>query len=66
MRKTMTNEQKLLAYLYTVPSIKRKELAVALPDMSYQCLTRAVRTALEHGYVAVSYTHLTLPTILLV
>lgn len=51
MRKTMTNEQKLLAYLYTVPSIKRKELAVALPDMSYQCLTRAVRTALEHGYV---------------
>lgn len=31
MRKTMTNEQKLLAYLYTVPSIKRKELAVALP-----------------------------------
>lgn len=33
MRKTMTNEQKLLAYLYTVPSIKRKELAVALPDI---------------------------------
>lgn len=46
----MTNEQKLLAYLYTVPSIKRKQLAVALPDMPYQCLTRATRTALAHGY----------------
>ena len=51
MRKTMTNEQKLLAYLFTVPYIKRKQLSVALPDMPYQCLTRAVRTALVHGYV---------------
>lgn len=46
----MTNEQKLLVYLYTVPHIKRKQLAVALPDMPYQCLTRATRAALEHGY----------------
>lgn len=46
----MTNEQKLLAYLYTVPFIKRKQLAVALPDMPYQCLTRATRTALAHEY----------------
>lgn len=51
MRKVMTNEQKVLAYLYTVPYIKRKQLSVALPDMPYQCLTRAVRTALEHGHV---------------
>lgn len=33
MRKTMTNEQKLLAYLFTVPYIKRKQLSVALPDI---------------------------------
>ena len=51
MRKTMTNEQRVLAYLFTVPYIKRKQLSVALPDMPYQCLTRAVRTALEHGHV---------------
>lgn len=38
-------------YLYTVPSIQRKQLILALPDMPYQSLTRAVRTAEKHGYI---------------
>lgn len=47
----MTNEQSLLIYLYTVPSIQRKQLVLALPNMPYQSLTKAVRTAEKHGYI---------------
>lgn len=47
----MTNEQEVLAYLYTIPAIQRKQLVIALPDMPYQSLTLAVRNAVSHGYV---------------
>lgn len=49
----MTNEQKLLSYLYTIDSIQRRQLVIALSDMPYQSLTLAVRNAVKHGYVEV-------------
>lgn len=49
----MTNEQKLLSYLYTIDSIQRRQLVIALSDMPYQSLTLAVRNAVNHGYVEV-------------
>ena len=45
----MTNEQKLLSYLYTIDSIQRRQLVIALSDMPYQSLTLAVK----HGYAEV-------------
>lgn len=45
----MTNEQKLLSYLYTIDSIQRRQLVIALSDMPYQSLTLAVRNAVKHG-----------------
>ena len=47
----MTNEQKLLSYLYTIDYIQRRQLVIALSDMPYQSLTLAVRNAINHGYV---------------
>lgn len=47
----MTNEQKLLCYLYTIDSIQRRQLVIALSEIPYQSLTRAVRNAAKHGYV---------------
>lgn len=47
----MTNEQKLLSYLYTIDCIQRRQLVIALSDMPYQSLTLAVRNAINHGYV---------------
>lgn len=47
----MTNEQRLLVYLYSVPDIQRRQLILALPDIPYQSLTLAVRKAKEHGYI---------------
>ena len=49
----MTNEQKLLSYLYTIDSIQRRQLVIALSDMPYQSLTLAVRNAVKHGYAEV-------------
>ena len=49
----MTNEQKLLVYLYGVDSIQHKQLAIALSDIPYQCVTKALRAAKKHGYVEV-------------
>lgn len=49
----MTNEQKLLSYLYTIDSIQRRQLVIALSDMPYQSLTLAVRNAVKHRYVEV-------------
>lgn len=49
----MTNEQKLLSYLYTIDSIQRRQLVIALSDMPYQSLTLAVRNAVKHGCVEV-------------
>lgn len=49
----MTNEQRLLIYLYGVPSIQRRQLVIALPEIPYQSLTLAVRKAKEHGYIEV-------------
>lgn len=49
----MTNEQKLLSYLYTIDSIQRRQLVIALSDMPYQSLTLTVRNAVKHGYVEV-------------
>lgn len=49
----MTNEQKLLSYLYTIDTIQRRQLVIALSDMPYQSLTLAVRNAVKHGYVEV-------------
>lgn len=49
----MTNEQKLLVYLYSVDSIQHKQLAIALSDIPYQCVTKALRAAKKHGYVEV-------------
>ena len=49
----MTNEQKLLVYLYGVDSIQHKQLAIALSDIPYQCVTKALRAAQKHGYVEV-------------
>lgn len=46
----MTNEQKLLVYLYGVDSIQHKQLAIALSDIPYQCVTKALRAAKKHGY----------------
>ena len=49
----MTNEQKLLVYLYGVDSIQHKQIAIALSDIPYQCVTKALRAAKKHGYVEV-------------
>ena len=49
----MTNEQRLLCYLYSVDSIQRRQLVIALSDMPYQSVTLAVRNAVKHGYVEV-------------
>lgn len=49
----MTNEQKLLSYLYTIDSIQRRQLVIALSDMPYQSLTLAVRNTVKHGYAEV-------------
>lgn len=49
----MTNEQKLLSYLYTIDSIQRRQLVIAMSDMPYQSLTLAVRNAVKHGYAEV-------------
>ena len=49
----MTNEQKLLSYLYTIDSIQRRQLVIAQSDMPYQSLTLAVRNAVKHGYAEV-------------
>lgn len=49
----MTNEQKLLSYLYTIDSIQRRQLVIALSDMPYQSLTLSVRNAVKHGYAEV-------------
>ena len=49
----MTNEQKLLSYLYTIDSIQRRQLVIAPSDMPYQSLTLAVRNAVKHGYAEV-------------
>lgn len=45
----MTNEQKLLVYLYGVDSIQHKQLAIALSDIPYQCVTKALRAAKSMG-----------------
>ena len=39
----MTNEQRLLCYLYSVDSIQRRQLVIALSDMPYQSVTLAVK-----------------------
>lgn len=49
----MTNEQRLLCYLYSVDSIQRRQLVIALSDMPYQSVTLTVRNAVKHGYVEV-------------
>ena len=49
----MTNEQKLLSYLYTIDSIQRRQLVIALSDMPYQSLTLAVRNAVKQHFPGV-------------
>lgn len=46
-----TTEIKILQYLYSISSVPRKQLKIAIQDVTYDTVARATRELLSNGYV---------------